>query len=260
MPSWNIHTAHVERLLAEHAPESLGISDANIFLFGNYVPDVYLGFMVHGTTFRLDYCLTHLARPNIIPVPDADQFWNDCIWRVFRRPKTEAGMSLALGVWAHLVADRMYNMRFRQFCQTRDVPKGDELRLRKQADYDLFGHSLGIKSHVKATPELLEVAKAFREYSILPDDVQRTIDVADAIVNTDPTFPTADDYQLLNSEWMNATFDACNERLALWLQTWMSLQTAGEPFSAADVRAAAGLPAATPDNLDWLKRPGVGIG
>ena len=253
MPSWNIHTAHVEHLLAETPAEALGISDANAFLFGNYVPDLYLGFMVHDTTYRLDYCLTHLARPNLIPVPDADHFWDDCVWRIFRRPQSESGWSLALGVWAHLVADRMYNMRFRKFCQTRVVPEGDELRLSKQADYDLFGHSLGISSHVRETPELLEAAQKFRQYSILPDDVRRALVVADGIVAQETVNPEPGDYQLISVEWLNDTFDACNERLGIWLKTWAQLKAADKPYSAADVRAAAGLAPATPDDRGWMR-------
>ena len=29
MPSWNIHTAHVERLLSQRTPDDLGIEDVN---------------------------------------------------------------------------------------------------------------------------------------------------------------------------------------------------------------------------------------
>ena len=39
MPSWNIHTAHVERLLREEGAAALGVVDVNAFLFGNFVPD-----------------------------------------------------------------------------------------------------------------------------------------------------------------------------------------------------------------------------
>ena len=62
MPSWNIHTAHVERLLADCEPDDLGIEDVNAFLFGNYVPDIYLGFMVADITFHVDYCRTWPSR------------------------------------------------------------------------------------------------------------------------------------------------------------------------------------------------------
>ena len=53
MPSWNIHTAHVERLLREEGADALGVSDVNAFLFGNLAPDVYVGYMVPDTTYRI---------------------------------------------------------------------------------------------------------------------------------------------------------------------------------------------------------------
>ena len=252
MPSWNIHTALVEHLLDAYPVESLGIADANSFLFGNYVPDIYLGFMVKDTTYRLDYCLTHLARPNTLPVANPDQFWDECLWTEYRRPETEEGMSLALGVWTHLMADRTFNMRARQFCQTHDAPVGKQLLKRKQADFDIFGRSLGITSHVQITPKLLDAAKAFRQYSILPDDVKRTIDVADAIVDAEVITPSPDDYQMLNEGWLNDTFAICHDQLALWLQTRMRLLAEGATFSAEDVRACAGLPPAEPDDLNWM--------
>ena len=214
MPSWNIHTAHVERLLLEFGPGELGIEDANAFLFGNYVPDIYLGFLVRNTTFRLDYCLTHLARPATIPLPDAEQFWQDCILHPTRQPQSPSGRSLALGVWAHLLADRIYNGRFRAFCKTHDVPRGEELRRGKQADFDLFGRALGASARVTATAELLEAARAFRQYSILPDDVDRTIIAADSLLNASSAPSGSGDYELLDPSWLADTFDACHEQLA----------------------------------------------
>ena len=235
MPSWNIHTAHVESLLANHEAHDLGIADANAFLFGNYVPDIYLGFMVKDTTYRIDYCLTHLAMPGVTPIPNADKLWDTCIAR--RRPKTDSTVSLTLGAWAHLAADRMYNSSFRDFCGTHDTPQGDELRLLKQGDFDLFGHSLGISSLVEVTPELLDAANRFRPYSILAADVKRAVDVASAIVRGDDVKSYPETYQLLTGEWMTGVFNACDELLGKWLATWQELERAGKPVKAADVRA-----------------------
>lgn len=69
MPSWNIHTAHVERLLAEYDQEELGIHDVNCFLFGNLVPDIYVGYMVAHTTRTIPYGATHLTDPTFMPCP-----------------------------------------------------------------------------------------------------------------------------------------------------------------------------------------------
>ena len=244
MPSWNIHTAHVERLLADHRAGELGIPDENAFLFGNYVPDLYLGFMVPETTYRLDYCMTHMARRHVIPIPDADLFWDTYVRaRTFPTPATRA---LTLGAWAHLVADRFYNGMFRRFMETCDGPKGDELRLRKQADFNLFGNSLGITSHVRPTPELFEAALAFRAYSILPGDVKRAIDVASGIVRACEKVPENAQYQLIDPAWMLGVFNACDERLAVWLASWQHLVARGADESAESVRAEAGLPPKAP--------------
>ena len=174
MPSWNIHTAHAERILEACIPKELGIEDANAFLFGNYVPDIYVGFMVPDASIHIDYCITHVADVAHIPVPDAERFWNQYIGR--RAPATSTGMSLVVGAWAHIFADRFYNMRFREFLQTHDAPTGDELRRSKQADFDLYGRSLSIARHVQKTDELLEAARSFLPYSILPADVEREIE------------------------------------------------------------------------------------
>ena len=73
MPSWNIHTAHVERLLREQGAEALGVRDWNAFLLGNLAPDIYVGYMVPDTTLRIDYKLTHHSIREHIPLPRYDE-------------------------------------------------------------------------------------------------------------------------------------------------------------------------------------------
>ena len=234
MPSWNIHTAHVERLLSEGAPLDFGIADVNAFLFGNYVPDIYVGFMVPDASYRIDYCVTHFARPNMTPLPNSDHFWDDYVVR--RRADDPASVSLALGAWAHLLADRVYNGRVRLFCQTHDVPKGEELRVRKQADFDAFGRSLRMESRVQVTPELLDAACSFRQYEIKAEDVVRSVDVADAIVDRAGA-ESRGTYQLLGEGWMNATFDLCGDLMAEWLRTWRRRASEGRAVRASDIWA-----------------------
>jgi len=253
MPSWNIHTAHVERLFADHEPADLGIEDANTFLFGNFAPDIYVGFMVPDVSFRIDYCTTHLARISLIPVADADLFWN--LYIAYRTPQHPTGLSLVLGAWAHLLADRFYNGNFRTFWQTHDVPGGDEQRIRKQADFDLFGHYLGIRSHVHVTSELLAAAYDFKPYRILEEDVMRSIRVASDIVNASAKQPAGPGhFQLLDEQWLTGVFEACNDRMVVWLQAWRELLAEGHPVLASDVRERAGLPRAKRDTNDWMKK------
>ena len=76
MPSWNVHTAHVQRLLREGSPSALGIRDVNAFLFGNYVPDIYVGYMVPKPSGILPYRLTHLAGSGHGPIPREREFWD----------------------------------------------------------------------------------------------------------------------------------------------------------------------------------------
>ena len=76
MPSWNVHTAHVQRLFREGSPASFGIRDANAFLFGNYVPDINIGYMVEHPSGILPYRLTHFADPAHIPIPREREFWD----------------------------------------------------------------------------------------------------------------------------------------------------------------------------------------
>ena len=243
MPSWNIHTAHAERILEACIPKELGIEDANAFLFGNYVPDIYVGFMVPDASIHIDYCITHVADVAHIPVPDAERFWNQYIGR--RAPATSTGMSLVVGAWAHIFADRFYNMRFREFLQTHDAPTGDELRRSKQADFDLYGRSLSIARHVQRTDELLEAARSFLPYSILPADVERAIAVASDIVRNGGKPPSRTpaaeasrtSYRLLDAEWMNETFELCNTHMVAWLQAWQALVADDAPCLAEDVRA-----------------------
>ena len=240
MPSWNIHTAVAERVIADDQGLLEGV-DANAFLFGNYVPDIYVGFMVPDATLHVDYCITHVAELDLVPVPDADRFWNHYIAR--RAPSTPAGWGLVLGAWAHLVADRYYNGRFRSFYTARGMTLGEELRKGKQGDFDLFGRTLGISNLVEATPELLDAAWSFSPYRILPDDVHRSIDVANRIVAEGSALPAShDEYRLLSAEWMNDVLEDCIERILTWLSAWRRLQDEGQRCLSAAIRQAAGLP------------------
>ena len=138
------------------------------------------------------------------------------------------------------------------------MPEGEELRTRKQADFDAFGRTLDIESHVLITDGLLEAARAFRPYSVLPADVARAVAVADDIVDggvgtPSDTGSSADAaYQLLSPEWLAGTFEACNERMGSWLTTWLALEGDGARACSTDVRAAAGFPPPTPDTPDWM--------
>ena len=105
MPSWNVHIAHANRLLADAGARSLGVSDVDAFLFGNVLPDVYVGYMVPHPTKILGYCRTHQSYPGGIPLPNYKRYWRNFIVSYdFERRMGEVS-DLMLGVWCHIVCD-----------------------------------------------------------------------------------------------------------------------------------------------------------
>ena len=239
MPSWNVHTAHAESILTDALSDSFGIADANSFLFGNYVPDIYVGFMVRDASFRIDYCMTHVARVNPIPVPDADFFWDQYVAR--RRLSSPEGESLVLGAWAHLVADRVYNGAFREVKPLHSSLDDDALRRYKQADFDLFGRSLQACRHVQVTDDLLKAARAFPQYRVEAEDVERAVRVASEITRKSEAFQAGGgEYRLLDEAWLGNVFDTCHEHIATWLQARHQLEVEGARCFAADIRNRIG--------------------
>lgn len=76
MPSWNIHIAHAERLLKGGGSVARAVRDRNAFLFGNLIPDIYVGYMVPGVVRPVPYRVTHFAKPEHIPKPRAGEFFD----------------------------------------------------------------------------------------------------------------------------------------------------------------------------------------
>lgn len=197
MPSWNIHTAHVERLLREEGAEALGVRDVNAFLFGNLAPDVYVGYMVPGTTYRVDYKLTHLALREHIPLPRYDSFWD---YYVVGGPETT---DLTLGAWAHLVCDHIYNAHTRAYLASIGMSPGEEARIGKQADFALFGRTLDISLVPHVDDALLAQCADFPPYTLLERDVRAAVDVAASIVrrNQAEHLREVPSYQLLTADF-----------------------------------------------------------
>ena len=52
------------------------VCDANAFLFGNVVPDIFVGYMVPGIEHPIPYRITHFAKPEPIPKPREREFWD----------------------------------------------------------------------------------------------------------------------------------------------------------------------------------------
>lgn len=201
MPSWNIHTAHVERLLREESPDALGVRDTNVFLFGNLVPDVLVGYMVKNPSVRIDYKLTHLALREHIPVPRYDEFWD---FYIRQGPGAPAPTDLVLGAWCHLVCDHVYNKHTRAWLKERGIEPGEAMRIAKQSDFALYGRTLRISAKPEATPELLAACAAFPQYTLPAADVEEAVRVAGSIVDENcakqETNPT---YELLSEKFFS---------------------------------------------------------
>lgn len=215
MPSWNIHTAHVERLLREEEPQALGISDVNCFLFGNYVPDVYVGYMVPNPTRKIEYRTTHLADPTHIPKPRSGEFWESYV------AGGEAS-DVTLGAWAHLVCDNVYNGAVREWNAAHGVQNGEQTRIRKQGDFEKFGRTLPISLKVEVTPLLLAECEVFPQYPVIEPDVRAAVGVARRIIDENGArqLEVDPEYSLLSQDFFLETFERVNDRLLSRLRAY----------------------------------------
>ena len=89
MPSWNIHIAHAERLLKGGGSVARAVRDGNAFLFGNLIPDIYVGYMVPGVVRPVPYRVTHFAKPEHIPKPRAGEFFDAYVHEVRKHMEYE---------------------------------------------------------------------------------------------------------------------------------------------------------------------------
>ncbi len=202
MPSWNIHTAHAEKLLAEHGAAALGVRDENAFLFGNYVPDIYVGYLVSPISVWIDYKHTHLARKAYIPLPD---------YRLFRRryiEPYERVPDIVLGAWCHLVCDHVYNACTRAYIKKVHVKPGEITRQGKQADFAAFGHTLAISRHVVLDEALVAEAASFPQYALAEEDVRAAVGAANAFIddNREHFLTELPPLKLLTPEFFSGAF------------------------------------------------------
>lgn len=202
MPSWNIHTAHVERLLAEEGADALGIRDANAFLMGNLVPDIYVGYMVENVSTRIDYKLTHLTMREHIPVPRYQEYWD---FYMVNPAGYGAGTvtDMVKGAWCHLVCDAVYNKHTREHLKKLGIAPGEKMRIAKQSDFATFGRTLKISLKPKVTEALVQQGRDFPMYTVHEADLMRAACVASRIVdeNIEHAIAGEPDYSLLTAEF-----------------------------------------------------------
>lgn len=224
MPSWNIHTAHVERLLAEEGPSALGIRDVNAFLFGNLLPDIYVGYMVPNATRRIGYVDTHFADLGDVPEP---RYWE--FFERFVAPNTGVDglvSDVVLGAWAHFAADNVYNSNFNRLLERKGLKPGTEVRERKQGDFDTFGRTLDISLVPRVTPELLSQCAAFPMYVVEEPDALATCEVMARIVKDNAArHVTNPHYSLLGEDYFASVPDMVDALLRAGLHDYV----AGDP-------------------------------
>lgn len=219
MPSWNIHTAHAERLLNEEGPDALGIRDQDSFLLGNLAPDIYVGHMVPEASRRIDYRCTHFADANFVPEPPYWEFFEQ-----YAQPATADGRvsDVVLGAWVHLVADNTYNRHSNAYLYAHDIQPCDETRQRKQSDFALFGRTLDISRAPRPTDEVIAQAAAFPQYVIDEVDVRETCTVMEGIVadNTLRHVTGTPAYDMLPAEFFEAAYEEAHTLMLVGLRAY----------------------------------------
>ena len=214
MPSWNIHIADVERLLAEEGADALGIRDVDAFLMGNVAPDIYVGYMVPNATTRIDYKLTHLTMREHIPVPRCGDFWDFYCTNPVGYGAMEV-TDLVRGAWCHLVCDHVYNTNTRAWLEKLGVQPGEKARIGKQSDFADYGRTLQISLVPNVTDEVLAQCEAFPQYRIAPADAQSAARVAAEIVeeNRSKHIYGEPSYRLLTSKFFHDAGQEAHEAM-----------------------------------------------
>ncbi len=200
MPSWNVHIAHVERLLDDKTARLDAVKDHDAFVLGNLVPDIYVGYMVPDVSHKIPYRDTHFANPDFVPAPDASLFYR-------RYVKDKDASDVTLGAWCHLLCDHYYNLRTTQYIARIGVKPGERTRIRKQADFDLYGHTLSISCVPQLTKVVLGQCASFEQYRLEERDLRGAIRSAGQIVNNNRLhhFETTPDYDLLTADFFLET-------------------------------------------------------
>lgn len=218
MPSWNIHIAQTECLLSRAGAVAHAVRDCNVFLFGNLVPDIYVGYMVPDLPRRIRYTKTHFADPGHMPRPRAHEFWDGYVAPLLGRVRPagrrtaesreslQTSLDLALGAWAHLLADNIWNTHSYEVLERMGEKPSDGFRIKKQADFDWFGKTLPISAVPVATDELYRAAAEFGQYTIDRQAVDGTVAVAERIVRDNPGVPGHPPYRLLSDEFFERVF------------------------------------------------------
>lgn len=208
MPSWNVHIAHVQRILSLEELCASVVGNRDAFVLGNLVPDIYVGYMVPDVSHKIPYRDTHFADPTFVPAPDASRFY-----RTYIRGRT--ANDLTVGAWCHLLCDHYYNSRTNEYIARIGVEPGDQTRIRKQADFNLYGRTLSISLVPQLDKDVLTQCRAFEQYKLEEDDLQRAVNATRRIVQENGELHIAHtpEYDLLTSAFFANTSHEVDEVL-----------------------------------------------
>lgn len=238
MPSWNVHIAHADRLLEKGA----GCLDAAIqypdaFLLGNVAPDVHIGFMVPGYSHKVRYGRSHQSYPGSLPIPSYRRYQRNfmggftpaeyLLQTDFIQPNVSYCSAeqrslvnqrqlreFIVGIWCHLVCDHVYNSHTRAFLRAHHIPTGEDARIRKQADFDVYGRSLDMNRLPEASEELFAVAAAYPQYGFTHSDVEGTLRVLQHIAEENRNNRVSSpQYQMLDTAFFSSAFKEAEDIL-----------------------------------------------
>ncbi|QWT17745.1 hypothetical protein KPC83_00845 [Collinsella sp. zg1085] len=115
-------------------------------------------------------------------------------------------LDLTLGAWAHLLADKLWNLRVNEFLDVRGDRPNDQFRRKKQADFDMFGKTLHIDAFPQVTERLLQAAAHFPQYSIDGVHSIAAVGVAHETVRANELLQTEPNYCMLDARFFEQTF------------------------------------------------------
>ena len=151
MPSWNIHIAHTEQLLGLDGALAEAVRDRNAFLLGSVVPDIFVGYMVPGIVDPIPYRVTHFAKPEPIPKPREEEFWNTYVAPLMVDAGTGAPAASTSLKEERERLNRVHYPRFYEDADPIPEPPASEFSVAPEdVAQSVFDLTLGVWSHLVA--------------------------------------------------------------------------------------------------------------
>lgn len=151
MPSWNIHIAQTERLLARAGAVADTVRDRNAFLFGCVVPDIFVGYMVPGIADPIPYRITHFAKPEPIPKPREHEFWDTYVAPLLSGAPAGAPAAATSIVEERERLNRVHYPHRYEGAEPVEGPDADEFSMASEdVAQSLLDLTLGVWSHLVA--------------------------------------------------------------------------------------------------------------